>query len=85
MTSQSPALVVRGKGMHFHFLDTLYTAKVNSEQTNGILTLQSGGPHVRARCDLLHGLQRDDRELALYIFRDEPDLASLLEALEQHG
>ncbi len=38
MTSQSPALVVRGEGKHFHFLDTLYTAKVNSEQTNGVLT-----------------------------------------------
>ena len=38
MTSQSPALVVRDEGKHFHFLDTLYTAKVNSEETNGILT-----------------------------------------------
>ncbi|MGZ8802395.1 MAG: cupin domain-containing protein, partial [Mycobacterium sp.] len=38
MTSQSPTLVVRDEGKHFHFLDTLYTAKVNSEVTNGILT-----------------------------------------------
>lgn len=38
MTSQSPGLVVRDEGEHFHFLDTLYTAKINSEQTNGILT-----------------------------------------------
>lgn len=38
MTTQSPAFVVRDAGAKFHFLNTLYTAKVNSEQTNGLVT-----------------------------------------------
>ncbi|MCP9270626.1 cupin domain-containing protein [Mycolicibacterium arenosum] len=38
MTTQSPAFVVRDAGAKFHFLNTLYTAKVNSEQTNGQFT-----------------------------------------------
>ncbi len=31
-------MIARGAGEHFNFLNTLYTAKINSEQTNGILT-----------------------------------------------
>src|SRR5690349_4948705 len=38
MTAQSPALVERGEGDNFTFLNTLYTAKLNSEQTKGTLT-----------------------------------------------
>jgi quercetin dioxygenase-like cupin family protein len=37
MTMQ-PALVRRDEGANFHFLNTLYTAKLTSEQTNGALT-----------------------------------------------
>jgi mannose-6-phosphate isomerase-like protein (cupin superfamily) len=38
MTMQSPALIVRDEGAKFRFLNTLYTAKINSEQTNGLFT-----------------------------------------------
>ena len=38
MTSQSPAMIARDEGGHFHFLNTLYTAKINSEQANGQFT-----------------------------------------------
>ncbi len=38
MTMQTPALIVRDEGQHFSFLNTLYTAKINSEQTNGAIT-----------------------------------------------
>jgi quercetin dioxygenase-like cupin family protein len=38
MTFQSPQFIARGDGDNFHFLNTLYTAKVNSEQANGVLT-----------------------------------------------
>ena len=38
MSVQSPVLVARYEGDHFHFLDTVYTAKVNSEQSLGALT-----------------------------------------------
>lgn len=31
-------MIARDEGRHFHFLDTLYTAKINSEQTNGQFT-----------------------------------------------
>lgn len=34
MTAQSPAMIARDEGDHFHFLNTLYTAKINSEQAN---------------------------------------------------
>jgi quercetin dioxygenase-like cupin family protein len=36
--TMSPVLVARDEGDHFHFLNTLQTAKLNSEQTNGALT-----------------------------------------------
>ncbi|MGH3676896.1 MAG: cupin domain-containing protein [Mycobacterium sp.] len=36
MSTQSPVLVARDQGEHF--LDTLYTAKINSEQSNGAIT-----------------------------------------------
>ena len=36
--TMSPVLVARDGGDHFHFLNTLQTAKLNSEQTNGALT-----------------------------------------------
>ena len=35
---QSPVLVARDEGDHFHFLNTVQTAKINSEQSNGVLT-----------------------------------------------
>jgi quercetin dioxygenase-like cupin family protein len=38
MTVQTPALLSRDAGEHFSFLNTLYTAKINSEQTNGAFT-----------------------------------------------
>lgn len=38
MTFQSPVLVERDAGTHFHFLNTLYSAKINSEQTGGATT-----------------------------------------------
>jgi len=38
VSMQSPTLVARGEGDHFHFLNTVYTAKVNSEQTDGAIT-----------------------------------------------
>ncbi len=39
MSTQSPILVARNEGEHFHFLNHLYTAKVSSEQSNGTLTV----------------------------------------------
>jgi quercetin dioxygenase-like cupin family protein len=36
--TMSPVMVARDQGEHFHFLDTLYTAKINSEQSNGMIT-----------------------------------------------
>jgi quercetin dioxygenase-like cupin family protein len=36
--SMSPVLVARDEGDHFHFLNTLQTAKINSDQSNGVLT-----------------------------------------------
>ena len=38
MTLQVPTLVGRDEGEHFHFLNILYTAKINSDQTDGSLT-----------------------------------------------
>jgi mannose-6-phosphate isomerase-like protein (cupin superfamily) len=38
MSVQSPVLVARDEGEHFHFLDTVYTAKINGEQSLGALT-----------------------------------------------
>ena len=32
MTVQSPVLVARDEGEHFHFLNTVYTAKINRAQ-----------------------------------------------------
>lgn len=34
----SPVLLARDEGARFHFLDTLHTAKITSEQSNGTLT-----------------------------------------------
>ncbi|WP_372734448.1 cupin domain-containing protein [Nocardioides sp.] len=39
MTLQSPTLVARGDGEHFHFLNNLFTAKLTGEQTNGEMTV----------------------------------------------
>ncbi len=39
MTTQTPTLVARGEGQHFHFLNHLFTAKVTSEETNGAMTV----------------------------------------------
>lgn len=39
MTVQSPTLVARGDGDHFHFLNNLFTAKVSSEDSNGAMTV----------------------------------------------
>lgn len=39
MTMQTPALVSSDEGKHFHFLNILYTAKLDSEQTDGALTV----------------------------------------------
>lgn len=39
MTMQSPALVARGDGDHFHFLNNVFTAKLTGEQTNGEMTV----------------------------------------------
>ena len=39
MTLQVPTLVGRDEGEHFHFLNILYTAKINSDQTDGSLTV----------------------------------------------
>ena len=38
MTVQSPVLVARDEGEHFHFLNTVYTAKINNEQSLGAVT-----------------------------------------------
>lgn len=38
MTTQTPTLVARGDGEHFHFLNNLYTAKLSGEHTNGQMT-----------------------------------------------
>ena len=38
MTVQSPVLVARDEGEHFHFLNTVYTAKINGEQSLGAVT-----------------------------------------------
>jgi quercetin dioxygenase-like cupin family protein len=37
--TMSPVLVARDGGQHFHFLNTLQTAKLTTEQTNGALTV----------------------------------------------
>ena len=39
MTTQSPTLIARGEGKHFHFLNNLFTAKLSSEETNGEMTV----------------------------------------------
>lgn len=39
MSLQSPQLVARGEGDHFHFLDNLYTAKVTGAQTAGAMSV----------------------------------------------
>lgn len=39
MTLQSPTILARGEGDHFHFLDNLYTAKLTGEHTNGQMTV----------------------------------------------
>jgi quercetin dioxygenase-like cupin family protein len=39
MTVQTPTLVARGEGEHFHFLNNLFTAKITSEQSNGTLSV----------------------------------------------
>lgn len=39
MTTQSPTLVARDEGDHFHFLNQLFTAKVTGEQTNGTMSV----------------------------------------------
>jgi mannose-6-phosphate isomerase-like protein (cupin superfamily) len=38
MSAQSPVLVARGQGEHFQFLNTVYTAKISSEQSLGAIT-----------------------------------------------
>ena len=38
MTTQTPSLVRRDEGQHFHFLNNLFTAKVTGEESNGVLT-----------------------------------------------
>lgn len=38
MSLQSPQLVARDEGDHFHFLDNLYTAKVTGAQSAGVLS-----------------------------------------------
>jgi mannose-6-phosphate isomerase-like protein (cupin superfamily) len=38
MSAQSLVMVARDEGEHFHFLNTLYTAKINSEQSLGTIT-----------------------------------------------
>jgi len=46
MTVQSPVLVARDDGEHFHFLNNLFTAKVTSEQSNGVMSvMEFVGPH----------------------------------------
>ncbi len=39
MTTQTPVLVARGEGEHFHFLNNLFTAKLTSEHTNATMTV----------------------------------------------
>ena len=39
MTLQSPTLIARGDGEHFHFLNNLFTAKLTSEDTDGLMTV----------------------------------------------
>jgi quercetin dioxygenase-like cupin family protein len=36
--TMSPVMVARDEGARFHFLNTLHTAKITGEQTNGTLT-----------------------------------------------
>lgn len=38
MTLQTPKLIARDEGEHFHFLNHLFTAKLTGEDTNGQLT-----------------------------------------------
>lgn len=37
--TMNPALVARDDGEHFHFLNTLYTAKLTGEHTDGAMTV----------------------------------------------
>lgn len=39
MTLQTPTLVARDDGEHFHFLNNLFTAKLTGEHTNGQMTV----------------------------------------------
>jgi hypothetical protein len=62
MTVQSPVLVARGEDEHFHFLDTVYTAKISSEQSLGAVTVMEflaprpagSSPRRRGRTLLRH-------------------------------
>ncbi|WP_323793500.1 quercetin 2,3-dioxygenase [Nocardioides sp.] len=39
MTLQTPSILARDEGEHFHFLDNLFTAKVTSEMSNDVLNV----------------------------------------------
>lgn len=39
MTVQTATMVARDQGDHFHFLNNLFTAKLTSEQTNGLISV----------------------------------------------
>ena len=39
MTLQTPVLIARDEGDHFHFLNNLFTAKLTSEVTNGQMSV----------------------------------------------
>lgn len=39
MTFQTPTLLARDEGDHYHFLDNLFTAKVTGQMSNGVLSV----------------------------------------------
>ncbi len=66
MTLQTPTLIARDEGEHFHFLNNLFTAKLTGEDTNGLLTaMEFVGPK-----DFGPPLHRHDIEDELFYIVD---------------
>ncbi len=62
MTLQTPTLLARDEGDHYHFLDNLFTAKVTGQMSNGVLSvMEFVGPK-----NFGPPLHRHDREDELF-------------------
>lgn len=81
MTTQSPALIGRDEGDHFHFLGNLFTAKLNGEHTDGRMTVME----FLAPKDFGPPLHRHDVEDELFYVLDGEVWFSCGDAEAVHG